>query len=50
MENFTYYVFALAVLVVGLLVVKKVATCMIKMMVGLVMVAVLAIAYWLYFC
>lgn len=48
MENFTYYAFALIVLIVGLFIVKKVATCMIKMVVAIIMLAVLAGAYWLY--
>lgn len=48
MEDFGYYVFALVVLVVGFLVVKKVATCMIKAVVGFIVLAVLAGIYWLY--
>ncbi len=49
MDNFVYYVFALVVLVVGFLIVKKVATCMIKTVVSLIVLAVLAGIYWLYF-
>lgn len=49
MDHFAYYVFALVVLVVGFLVVKKVATCMIKAVVSLIVIAVLAGIYWLYF-
>ena len=49
MDNFAYYVFALVVLVVGFLIVKKVATCMIKAVVSLIVIAVLASIYWLYF-
>ena len=41
MDNFLYYAFALVVLVVGLFILKKVATCMIKMAVGVIMIAVL---------
>ena len=47
-NNFLYYAFALAVLVVGLLILKRVATCMIKTVVGIIMVAVLFAIYWLY--
>lgn len=50
MDNFLYYAFAIVVLVVGLFILKKVATCMIKMVVGIVMIAVLAAIYWLYLC
>ncbi len=49
MDNFVYYVFALVVLVVGFLIVKKVATCMVKTVVSLIVLAVLAGIYWLYF-
>lgn len=48
MNDFGYYALALVVLVVGLLIVKKVATCMIKTLVTVVMVAVLAVLYWLF--
>lgn len=48
MNDFGYYALALVVLVVGLLIVKKVATCMIKILVAVVMVAVLAVLYWLF--
>lgn len=46
--NFLYYAFALVALVVGLFILKKVATCMVKMVVGVILVAVLAAIYWLY--
>ena len=49
MSDFGYYVFALLILVVGLVIVKKVTTCLIKATVAIVMIAILAIAYWLYF-
>ena len=48
MNDFGYYALALVVLVVGLLILKKVATCMIKAMVAVVMIAVLAVLYWLF--
>ena len=48
MDNFLYYAFALAALVIGIVVLKKVATCMIKMVVGSIMVLVLLAIYWLY--
>ena len=48
MDNFLYYAFALVILVVGLFILKKVATCMIKMAVGVIMIAVLFAIYWLY--
>ena len=48
MDNFLYYAFALVVLVVGLFILKKVATCMIKMVVCVIMIAVLFAIYWLY--
>ena len=47
-NDFLYYAFALAALVIGIVVLKKVATCMIKMVVGSIMVLVLLAIYWLY--
>lgn len=49
MSNFAYYAFALIVLIVGLMIFKKVATCMIKMVVAFIMIAILLGVYWLYF-
>lgn len=49
MSNFAYYAFALIVLIVGLMILKKVATCMIKMVVAFIMIAILLGVYWLYF-
>ena len=47
-NDFLYYAFALVAPVVGLFILKKVATCMVKMVVGVILVAVLAAIYWLY--
>lgn len=48
MGDFGYYIFALVVLIVGFLVVKKVATCLIKTVVTVTVLAILAGIYWLY--
>ena len=50
MSNFGYYIFALVLLVVGIMVVKKVTTCLFKATVAIVLVAILAIAYWYWLC
>ena len=47
-NNFLYYAFALVALVVGFFILKKVATCLVKTVVGVILVAVLAAIYWLY--
>ena len=47
-NDFLYYAFALVALVVGLSILMKVATCMVKTVVGVILVAVLAAIYWLY--
>ena len=47
-SDFLYYAFALVALVVGLFILKKVATCLVKTVVGVILVAVLAAIYWLY--
>ena len=48
MDNFGYYVAGLILLIVGFLVMKKVASCMIKTVITLVLVAVLVAVYSLY--
>ncbi len=50
MEKFYYYIFVLVAIIVGFLVFKKVATCLIKTIITIAIVAVLAAIYWLYFC
>ena len=49
MGNIGYYIFVLVALMVAFLVVKKVASCMIKTVVLLAMVVALAVIYYLYF-
>lgn len=44
-----YYIYLLVALIVAFIVVKKVASCMIKSVILLAMVAALAALYWLYF-
>lgn len=48
MDDFGYYIFALVVLVVGFLIVKKVAICLVKTIVGILVLAILAGIYWVY--
>ncbi len=48
MDDFGYYIFALVVLVVGFLIVKKVATCLLKTIIGILVLAILAGIYWVY--
>ena len=48
MDDFGYYIFALVVLVVGFLIVKKVATCLVKTNIGILVLAILAGIYWVY--
>lgn len=47
MNHFEYYVFALIVLIVGFLIVKKVATCLFKTVVTVIVLAILAGIYFL---
>ena len=49
MGNIGYYIFVLVALMVAFLVVKKVASCMIKSVVLLALIAALAVIYYLYF-
>ncbi len=48
MGSFGYYIFALIVLIVGVMIVKKVTTCMFKAVVGFIVVAILAALYFIY--
>lgn len=48
MENLTYYLALLALIIIGFLVVKKVASCMIKSVVTIVLIVLAAAIYWLY--
>ena len=49
MGNAGYYIFVLVALMVAFLVVKKVASCMIKTVVLLAMMIALAVIYYMYF-
>lgn len=48
MDDFGYYIFALVVLVVVFLIVKKVATCLVKTIIGILVLVILAGIYWVY--
>ena len=47
--NFTYYLALLALIIIGVLVVKRVASCLVKTIVTLVLFAIGVAIYWLYF-
>ena len=49
MENIGYNIFVLVALIVAFLVVKRVASCMIKSVILLALVVALAAIYYLYF-
>ncbi|SEE10752.1 hypothetical protein SAMN04487828_0592 [Prevotella sp. lc2012] len=49
MEGIGFYLFVLAAIIVGFLVVKKVASCLIKTAVMILLVTALAVIYYLYF-
>lgn len=49
MGNVGYYIFVLAAIMVAFLVVKKVASCMIKSAILIALIVILAAVYWLYF-
>ena len=49
MGNIGYYIFVLVALMVAFIVVKKVASCMIKSVVQLALIVALAVIYYLYF-
>lgn len=49
MENVSYYIAALLMIIIGFLVVKRVAGCLVRTIVTLVLLAVLAALYYFYF-
>lgn len=48
MDNFKYYIILLAMIIIGFLVVKRLAGCVIRTIVTLILVAVLAVLYYMY--
>lgn len=46
MDNIGYYIFVLAVIIVGVALIKKIASCMVKTIVFLVLLAILAYVYF----
>lgn len=49
MENFGYYIFCIIALIVGIFVIKKVAGCLMKTIFFIIIIAVLAACYYLFF-
>lgn len=49
MNNWIYYVFALLAIITAFYIVKKVASCLIKTIVLIVLLAVLGVGYYLLF-
>jgi hypothetical protein len=47
-NNIGYYLALLALIIIGFLVVKKVASCMIKSVVTIVLIAAAVAIYWFY--
>ncbi len=48
MENLTYYLALLALIIIGFFIVKRIASCMIRSIVTIVLFVVAAAIYWLY--
>ena len=48
MENLTQYIVALIAIIIAFIIIKKVASCMVRTVVGIVLVAVLAYIYIIY--
>ncbi len=49
MSNIGYYIFVLAVIIIGVALIKKIASCMVKTIVFIVLLAILAYAYFFLF-
>lgn len=48
MENLTQYIVALIAIIIAFIIIKKVASCMVRTVVGIALVAVLAYIYIMY--
>jgi hypothetical protein len=48
MENIGYYLFLLAAVIVAFLIIKKVASCLVKSIVGIVLLALIVYIYYMY--
>jgi hypothetical protein len=46
--NITYYIALLALVIIGIFVVKKVASCLVKSIVTIVLLVLMAAIYWFY--
>lgn len=47
-QNYIYYIALLLLVIIGFLVVKKMASCLIKSIITVILVAVAVAIYWLY--
>ncbi|MBM6993237.1 MAG: hypothetical protein I3J02_08240 [Prevotella sp.] len=48
-SNFTYYIFVLVAIIVGIIIIKKVTSCLFRIISLLVIVAILAYLYFTFF-
>lgn len=48
MSDITYYIAILLMIIIGFIVVKKVAGCLIRSIITLILVAIIIAIYWLY--
>ena len=47
--DFTYYIYVLIAFIVGVLVIKKVASCLVRLVITLVLVAAMGAIYYYFF-
>lgn len=47
-SNFAYYIFCILAVVIGFLIVKRIASCMIKTVVAVIIIAAIAAIYFMY--
>jgi hypothetical protein len=49
MQDYTYFIFALVVIVIAFVLLKKVVSCLLKSIIMIALIAVLAYIYYMYF-
>lgn len=49
MENITYYIVALLMIIIGFIVAKKMAGCLVRSIITIVLIVILVVLYYVYF-
>ncbi len=48
-SNFSFYIYCIVAVILGFLIAKKIASCLIKSIIAIITVAIIAVIYYMYF-